>query len=225
MEIDPKNTTDVFRLLEKLKEVNGTYPQELLTLRRQGYLRQVAEIGGGAGIALALKTTAKGAVKSAALPPAASTVLEGILVVAIVAEAGVATYFYRSKIADLFHNLIGTPKIEEVANPPVFSSPVPGLEITLTPAVTVTETATAIGTPSPLFAEQPTQKGTDQNGQSIQSGSPVSPAVSTPAVKNNSNNGNQYGHTPIPARTKESGSNVDNNNSTTSDPPKPKKKP
>ena len=60
MGIDAKYT-DVFNLLQKLKESNGTYPKELLAIRRQGYLRQVAEISAAAGLATALKSTAKSA--------------------------------------------------------------------------------------------------------------------------------------------------------------------
>lgn len=226
MEIDPKNI-DVFQLLDKLKEANGTYPQELLALRRQGYLKQVAAISGGAGLALALKTTAKSTAKGTALPPAASSVLEGILVVAIVAEAGAVTYFYRDKIADIYRSIIGSPKVEEVASPPVLSSPIPGVEITLTPAVTLTETPTALSTPSPLFAEQPTQKGTNQDNQSSQTTTQGgSPAVSTAAVNDNTNNGNQYGHTPIPERTKQPGNDTSTtNNTNTNDSSKQKKKP
>jgi hypothetical protein len=228
MGIDPQNT-DVFQLLEKLKEANGTYPQELLALRRQGYLKQVAAVSGGAGLAMALKNTAKGA-KGTALPPAASSVLEGILVVAIIAEAGAAAYFYRDKIADLFHSLSGSPKVEEVANPPVASSPIPGLEIGLTPVLTVTETATPISTPSPLLAEQATQNGTSQESQANPSNPTEatqggSPAVSTPDVNDNTNNGNHYGNTPIPERTKEPGNDTSTTNNTTNDSSKPKKKP
>lgn len=229
MGIDPTNT-DVFQLLEKLKEANGTYPQELLALRRQGYLKQVAAVSGGAGLAMALKNTAKAA-KGATLPPAASSVLEGILVVAIIAEAGAVTYFYRDKIADVFRSITGSPKVEEVANPPVAASPIPGLEIALTPVVTITATVTPISTPSPLLAEQATQNGTSQENQSNQSNPTaptqgVNPAVSTPAVNDNTNNGNHYGNTPIPERTKEPGNDTSStNNTNTNDSSKPKKKP
>jgi hypothetical protein len=225
MEIDPKNS-DVFQLLEKLKQANGTYPPELLALRRQGYLRQVAEIGGGAGLALALKNTAKGGAKGTALPPVAGSVLEGILVVAIVAEAGAVTYFYRDKLANLFRRGTDSPKVEEVANPPVISSPIPGVEFTLTPVVTVTQTATALSTPSPLFAEQPTQSGTGPNDQNSQTQTTQggSPAVSTAAVNDNTNQGNHYGNTPIPQRTKDSG-NTNNDTTNTNTQTKPNKKP
>jgi hypothetical protein len=211
MGIDAKNN-DVFQLLKQLKDANGDYPQDLLVSRRQGYLKHVAEISGGAGLAVALKNTAKSSGRAASLPPAAGTLFESLLVIAIVLEAGTVTYLYRDKIKELFQGFSNSPKVEEITNPPVMSSPVPGLELSLTPVVSetvsVTETTTPVGTPS-LLAEQPTNQGADSTNGS-ESGSS---AVSTPAANgSNGNNGNQYGHTPIPARTKEPGNN--NTNST-----------
>jgi hypothetical protein len=203
MGIDPKNN-DVFQLLKKLKADNGTYPQELLVVRRQGYLKQVAEIGGGAGLALGLRNTVKSG-KGAALPPVTGALLEGLLVVAIVAEASTVAYFYRDKFAKLLQNFSNQPKVEEITNPPVIFSPIPGLELTPSPVITETETETEtpVGTPS-LLAEQPTQQGSDQ-------GSNSNPAVSTSAPNSNhNNNGNHYGQTPIPKRTKEPGNNSNN---------------
>ena len=197
MEIDPKDN-DVFQLLKKLKEANGAYPQDLLSLRRQGYLKQVAEVGGGAGLALGLRNTLKSG-RGAGLPPTAGTLLEGLLVVAIVAEASTVAYFYRSKVTEFFQNFTNTPKVETVANPPILTSPIPGLVIspTLSPDVTVTmtETATAISTPS-LMAQDPTNPGDGQG-----SSSSGSSAVSTPNP--NEDSGNHYGQTPKPDRTKE----------------------
>jgi hypothetical protein len=219
MEFDPKRA-DVFQLLEKLKEANGTYPQDLLALRRQGYLKQVAAIGGGGGLALALKQTAKGAKNAVGLPSTASTMLEGILVVAIVAEAGAVTYFYRDKLAELYQKLTTSPKVEVVTSPPVYSSPIPGVDLTPSPVVTgtLTETATTIVTPS-MLAVQPTEKqatGSTSNNDSSQ-------AVSTATPNDGTNNGNHYGNTPMPERTKDSGSN--NNSGDQTNQTNPKKKP
>ena len=50
------------------------------------------------------------------------------------------------------------------------------------------------------------------------------PAVSTSIVNDNTNNGNHYGSTPIPERTKEPGNDTSTTNNT-NDPSKPKKKP
>lgn len=202
---------DVFQLLKKLKDANGAYPQELLASRRQTYLNQVAQIGGGVGLAAALKNTAKTGGNAAGLPPIAGTLLESLLVVAIVAEAGTVTYLYRDKIKEVFQSISNSPKVEQISSPPVLSSPIPGLEISLslTPVAgeteAITETATPEVTPS-LLAEQPTTiSGSSSSGSSAGSGGGGS-AVSTPAAPND-NNGHHYGQTPIPQRTKEPGNN------------------
>ena len=49
MEYDPKDN-EVVHLLKKLKDTNGAYPPEMLALRRQGYMRQVSEVGAAAGL-------------------------------------------------------------------------------------------------------------------------------------------------------------------------------
>jgi len=196
MGIDPKNN-DVLQLLKKIKEINGAYPQELFAVRRQGYLRQVAAVSGGAGLASGLRNTVKSGT-GAALPPVTGTLLEGLLVIAIVAEASTVAYFYRDKLGKFLQSFSNQPKVEEVTNPPVISSPIPDLQLTPSPVITETETETPVSTPS-LLAEQPTQQGSDQGSNNS------SPAVSTSIP--NGNNGNQYGHTPIPKRTKEPGNN------------------
>lgn len=208
MAINPKDI-DVLQLLKNLKDANGTYPPELLASRRQIYLKQVAQIGGGAGLAAALKNTAKTGGKVAGLPPAAGTLLESLLVVAIVAEAGTVTYLYRDKIKEIFQSITNSPKVEQVSNPPVLSSPVPGVEISLSltpvPSETemITETVTPEATPS-LLAGGPTNAA-DGQGTAGTSGSS---AVSTPVAPNGNNDkGNKYGHTPIPERTKKPGGN------------------
>lgn len=211
MDIDSRDT-DVFQLLKKLKEANGAYPQELLVSRREGYLKQVAEVSGGAGLALGLRNTLKSG-KGAGLPPVVGTVLEGLLVVAIVVESSTVAYFYRDKIADFFQNSSNQPRVEEVTNPPIITSPIPDVELTLTavPEVTETqtETATAVSTPS-ILAAQPTQQGassTTSSSSSQSSNGTQANATSEP----NGNNGNQYGHTPKPERTRQPGNNSENN--------------
>src|SRR5215471_15832496 len=97
MEYDPKDN-DVIHILKKLKDSNGSYPQDMLALRRERYLKQVAEVGAGAGLGAGLRTVLKGG-KSAGLSSATGTVIEALLVVAIVAEAGAVAYFYRDKLS------------------------------------------------------------------------------------------------------------------------------
>lgn len=233
MGIDAKDS-ELFQLLKKLKDTNGTYPPALLSARRQGYLKQVAQIGSGAGLAVALKETVKHGKGVATSAPTAGTLLEGLLVVAIVIEAGAAAYFYRDKLTDIFHSITGSPRVEEVANPPVLSSPIANFEFTSSPIVTttetitVTETATPFGTPT-LLAEQPTNPS-GSNGSTTVNGSGgdgVTQAVSTPNAAGggtNENNGNKYGHTPIPERTKEPGNNTSNENTSQDNQTDPNKK-
>jgi hypothetical protein len=237
MEIDA-NDTDVFQLLQKLKESNGTYPKELLANRREGYLRQVAEISAAFGLATALKSTAKGAQGTGTgLSSSLSTLLESLLVVAIVAEAGAVTYFYRDKLAALYNNLTKSPQVEQTSSPPIIPSPVADTALNVTPVFTLTVTETLSGTafvtPS-QFAGLPT----DQEGVQSDTGSGSNPThtnsitqttnqggsqtIATPDP--NGNNGNHYGQTPMPDRTKEPGSNSTNNN-TRDSATKPTKKP
>jgi hypothetical protein len=199
--------TDVFRLLKNLKDTNGMYPQELLAARRQGYLRQVAEVSAGAGLAAALKTTIKSTQGAGAGSlPSAGALLEGLLVVAIIAEASTVAYFYRDKIAQFIQNGTSAPKVEEVAHPPAISSPLANFEFTPTPfvtadlTVTVTETITPVGTPSQLVEQPTTSHATGQ-------GSITQAVVPTQGVNQNDNNGNHYGLTPKPVRTTEPGNN------------------
>src|SRR5512138_3448467 len=124
MEYDPKDN-EVIHLLKKLKDSNGAYPPEMLAMRRQGYIKQVAEVSAGAGLAVALRNIAKGGKGAAgASSSTAGTIVEALLVVALVAEAGAVTYFYRDKVAEYFRSVTGSPKVEEIASPPVVSSPI-----------------------------------------------------------------------------------------------------
>jgi hypothetical protein len=200
MEFDSKDN-EIVKLLTKLKNANGSYPKEMLALRRQGYLKQVAEISGGAALALGLRNTIKTTGGSGGATTA-GTLLETLLVVAIVAEASTVAYFYRDKVAELFRNSSNAPRVEEVSNPPVIPSPIPEFELTISPVVT--ETQTPVGTPTPSLdlAAEATDQGNSQ-GSGQESGS--SQAVSTPNP--NENNGNQYGLTPKPERTRETDSN------------------
>jgi hypothetical protein len=93
------------------------------------------------------------------------------------------------------------------------------ISLSLTPVAgeteAITETATPEVTPS-LFAEQPTTvTGSQSSGSSTSSGGGGS-ALSTPAAPND-NNGNHYGQTPVPQRTKAPG----NHNNDTQNQPRP----
>jgi hypothetical protein len=211
MGINTKDT-DVLQLLKQLKNANGPYPQELLAARRQGYLKQVAEISGGVGLAAALRTTVKSAQGSGSLP-AAGTLLEGLLVVAIVAEASTVAYFYRDKIRDLYQSITNSPRVEEVSSPPVLPSPIADFEFTVTPMPTgtVTVTETPVITPS-LLSGQPTQNNGNGTGEGTSASASGSTSEAVATEEPHEDNGNHYGLTPKPERTIE----PDNNNNSES---------
>ena len=213
----------------------------MLASRRQGYLKQVAEIGASVGLAAGLRNTIKSGGKAAgSFSSTAGTVVEALLVIALVAEAGTVSYFYRDKIADVFRSITSKPKVEEVANPPVAASPITEIQLTSTPVFTVTVAATESETltvtpertPSPELAVQPTRQN---NGSSVNTtGSGGTTGGSTggstsgggPSVSStepaNGNNGNHYGQTPQPVRTKEqTGNSSSTEQSTTNTKKKP----
>jgi hypothetical protein len=184
---------EIVRLLTKLKDTDGKYPADLLAARRQGYLRQMGEIGLGIGAGIKIKNVVNGA-KAPALSSATSTILESVLVVAIVAETGTVAYFYRDKLADLFQTITKETSGQEVTPPPALTE----LEIQgVTPSAAVTATL-----PSATLSVSPTE--TELTGTSVpgvvEDNNTVS-ANSTPAP--NGNNGNHYGQTPKPQRTKD----------------------
>ena len=227
MEYD-SNDNNVIHLLRKLKDSNGAYPPEMLAVRRQGYIKQVAEISGGAGLAMGLKNLAKGGKESAGFSSTAGTIVEALLVVALVAEAGAVTFFYRDKIAQYFQSSTHSPKVEEIASPPILSSPIAEMPITPSPVFTFTVTeagtetltpgpVTPSGTPSPVLAAETT--GPNETGSvGVQSASTSAPGSNTGGSSvspqdPNGNNGNHYGQTPKPERTKESSGNSDSSSS------------
>lgn len=189
MEFDP-NKDEVIKLLTKLKtSTNGAYPPELLVARKAHYLQQVAQIGLAAGGGMGIKQILK-AGKGPGIPPAIGTFLEAVLVVAIVGEAATLGYFYKDKLAALLNNSLGKPKIEESSDPPAVNSPVPQIQSTASPIMTTTQTP--IGTPSPIIVI---------NGTPISATEVVNPVNPVPVATDN--NGNQYGLTPKPERTKD----------------------
>jgi hypothetical protein len=184
---------EIVRLLTKLKDTDGKYPADLLAARRQGYLRQMGEIGLGIGAGIKIKNVVNGA-KAPALSSATSTILESVLVVAIVAETGTVAYFYRDKLADLFQTITKETSGQEVTPPPALTE----LEIQgVTPSAAVTATL-----PSATLSVSPTETeltGTPVPGV-VEDNTTVS-ANSTPAP--NGTNGTHYGQTPKPQRTKD----------------------
>jgi len=203
MELDPKDY-DVVNLLTKLKNSHGAYPPDLLTLRRQNYLRRVTEIGLGFGVAEGLKTTVKSSEQAGGFSSVtAGGLIEAALVVAIVAEAGAAAYIYRDRIAEIIQPKTSQTQIVEITSVPKteFVPKLPNvvLEDPEEASATASETETPSGTP----AAPTSAANTSQDNQGNQS-------VGTPDPKGN--NGNHYGQTQRPDRTEKPGGGNDNNN-------------
>jgi hypothetical protein len=187
---------EIVRLLTKLKETDGKYPPDLFAARRQGYLKQMGEIGLGIGAGLKIKN-ALNSTKAPALSSVSSTILESALLIAIVAETGTVAYFYRDKLADLFQTVTKEASGQEVTPPPVHTE----LEIQgVTPSPPATATLpSAILSVSPTGTEL-TSTNTPMPGVVEEDNGTIS-VNSTPVP--NGNNGNHYGQTPKPQRTKE----------------------
>jgi hypothetical protein len=199
MELEPKDQK-VVDLLTKLKSANGGYPAEMLASRRQSYLNHMAGMGLGAGLGTVLKNAAKNGNGAGFTPPTAGALLEVALVVAIVAEAGTLAYFNRNKLVDFFQSFSTDSKVQEVASPPVFTSPFPELEISGTPISmdsTVTASEVPTGTPVPGITDDLTINNTE--------GTNLTSATPNPNG-DHGNNGNHYGQTPRPERTKDNNS-------------------
>jgi hypothetical protein len=205
---------EVVRLLTKLKEADGKYPPDLLSARRQKYLQQMGEIGLGIGAGLKIKNALSSA-KAPTLSSATSTILESALVVAIVAETGTVAYFYRDKLADLFQSITKEERVQEVTPPPAHTEPeIQGVTSSPALAATVPSSTLSLSPTGVELSNTPIPNVVENNN--------IISANSTPAPNNvnNVNNGNHYGQTPRPQRTKEPKNN--NNNDT---PPKDNSKP
>lgn len=191
MELDP-NDYDVVKLLTKLKHANFAYPPGLLASRRQKYIRRVAEVGAGFGVAVRLKSRSG---ESGSVIPKAGSLLEIALVAIILVEAGSAAYFYRDKISKIFESYSAKVQVLEVTSSPEFSSPLPEMTLTKIPEIAGTPSAAETQTelPIPSGVADKNDEGNQQTN-------------STPDP--NGDNGNHFGQTPKPDRTKD----PDNNN-------------
>lgn len=191
MDFDEKDA-EVIKLLTQLKNSEGGYPMEMMVSRRQSYIQQLAGLGIGVGAAGALKEVIKGGGGSA-IPPVAGTLLETILIVAIVAEGAAVALMNRDKLTDLLNTITNQPRVEEVVNTPIeAASPFTELVVPTTFEPTMTGTVTPVGTPSPVFLFVTRDAASDHEDSSHQ-------AVSTPNPQDD--NGNHYGLTPKPERT------------------------
>jgi len=194
MEFDTQDRK-VVELLTKLKGANGGYPSDMFAARRQAFLNNMA----GAG--KALNRTVKSGQGSGAGPLTAGKLLEIALLIAIVSEAGALAYFYRDKVAEVIRSITATSKVQEIVTPPVITSPFPAPEISETPSSatpTVTASEIATSTQVPDLSDHSTS---DNNGAAALTDSTPNPGG------DNGNNGNHYGQTPKPERTKDNNDN------------------
>ena len=198
MEFEPEEK-DIVELLEKLKNRGGTYPRKMLASRRHSYLSQVASIGAGLGFAAvgvkAAAKTAKSGTTSAHLPLmptlSASTLVEAILVTAIVVQVGIVAYNYRDRLANFFTGISATPTIVEFMPTSQIESSAPEIvpALSATPMLTPSPTGTLSITVTVATTEPPI-------GETGEEGLSIVDVTATATPKDD--NGNHYGQTPNP---------------------------
>ena len=200
MDISPEDE-QVVELLSKLKSSNGGYPSDMLESRRQTYLKQVANVG--LGIGAGLKNTAKGNGAGAAAT-VTSKILETALIAAIAIEASTAAYLYRDKIADAVKTYTGKANVQVVARPTNNTS------LTNPEVVEIIETSSATSTSgTPTVTASSGTPSPDLAGNTTNNITPATTTTINSTPNPGGNNGNQYGLTPKPVRTKD---NQNNNN-------------
>jgi hypothetical protein len=200
MKLEPKEQ-QIVELLTKLKDQGGTYPKKMLASRRQVFLSQMASVGLGLGIGTGIKTIAKSS-KGGGLfhlsSLSASSIVETILVIVIVAQGSIITYNYRDKIAD-YINTLSTSSVPTPVSIPVTVSPQPEVTVSNTPTTTATETPTASpsSTVTIVATDTTVSSGTGSGGNTVQN-----TAVTDTPQPTNDNPGNHYGQTPRPTQQK-----------------------
>lgn len=203
------NEQEVIRLLTSLKNAENGYPSDLLKSRREMFIEQSALVAASMNSALDVNnngTSAGGSSSSASAasssaPASIGTILQTVLIVAIVVEAGVATYLYRDKIAGFFSSVFSS-QVEQVAIPSEQST-VPAQGALNTEATILTETPEATpsdpSAPADTYTITTPQNGGNNNGSGGGSGeTSVPPAASTPSP---TKPGLHLGQTPKPDRT------------------------
>ena len=181
--IEYNEQDEVIQLLRKLKTLDVGYPPSLLATRRQDFLKNAAGLGTGAGVLLALWHFLKGSGPSLMAAGPMAKLVEAVLVVAIATEAGAVAYINRGKLPHLVR--VPSTKVQEIGTAPAMIHPL--TEISVTNTVAFTETVTPSSTASP-----PLLTSSENSNAEVSS-------TTTPM----GNNGNQYGLTPKPERTKQ----------------------
>ena len=200
---------DVLQLLTGLKNSNNNYPKDLIESRREIFTKQAAAMAllmkagthgaNGAGASQTASTAPTTPSSTGISGISMGTLLETLLMAALVVEAGVAAYVYREKIAEFFTSTFG-PKVEQVSSPINNSSDIiTSYETTAVETLDETPTAT-VTPPSPGYTPTP---AVDNNDGSESAGN--TQVESTPDP--NDNPGNRYGNTPKAERTKEKNDN------------------
>jgi hypothetical protein len=216
---------EIIRLLSQLKNTEAPYPEHMMVAQRQMYLRRMTEISLG----IATDAGLGNAVKPADTPPVspvAGTLLETALLVAILVEASAVAYFYRDELSDFFQSMTSEPRVQAVEPLPIVATAVEIQHVTPSPAVSATLPSVTLSTsPTAMIATLPStpvpglagdDNNTSGNAGNETTGTPGSPGTtqgeSTPVPNADSGNdhddqGNHYGQTPRPERTKENGNN------------------
>jgi hypothetical protein len=244
MEFDPQDQ-DIVKLLTKLKNSEGPYPEHMFVTRRQMYLKRMTEIGLGIGAGTGIEEAAKntpGPSAGPAVSATTSTLLETALIAAIILEASAVAYFYRDRLSDFFKTITTESRVQQVTPVPVLSTEVEvqGGTVTTAPAITATvplatlspgptgSPIVATRTPIPGVADDTNSGDTTTNNGAVgndatgassnvnnggaTAGAGSGQTDSTPVPDANSetdkdNQGNHYGQTPKPERTKENSGN------------------
>jgi len=185
---------EIVRLLTKLRQADGKYPSDLLTARRQSYLKRMGEVSLGIGAGLKIKSALEAA-KTPSFSSATSTILESALLVAIVAETGAVAYLYRDKLAGFFKNSKREANVQEVTPSSNTEPVIQGVNPSIAVGSTLPSVTLSVSPTEPEVTSTPMPGVVDKNANS------TAGANSTPVP--NGNNGNHYGQTPKPQRTKE----------------------
>jgi len=216
---------EIIRLLKKLKEAEPAYPPDLQAVRRQRFLRQMGEIGLGIGAGMAAREALKNANASAtstAASTTASTLLEIALVAAILLEAGTVAYFYRDKVSAALKTAVSAAGVQVQETTPRAQTSASEVPLIASPSFTHTSALPTTTPIPPGLTVPPTL--TPGPGLADITDPVTEPAIqveSTPRPRDN--NGNHYGQTPKPERTKENngdnGNNGNNGNHDNNGPP------
>ena len=205
MDVDPQDQ-EVIRLLTKIKDAEAGYPEHMLVERRRSYLRRMREVSLGIPTDTVVKD-----VKPTSGSPATTTLVETALVVAIIAEASTVAYFYRDRLTDFFRRAITEPRVQEVTPAPAVTTSF-GIHLDATvPSATLWFPPSATGvvlTPTVTPIPDVLPGVVDNNSINTAATGEVNVLNGTPGPNDsNLNNGNHYGQTPKPERTKENGNN------------------